>query len=75
MEAIKKSKINVIITVALSVGLLVSVGVNVSLYSQFSPTIHSAKAIQLQHSNVQSEYESISLEIEAGKHYELTRRL
>jgi len=67
MEAIKKSKAKMIITVVLSVGLLVSIGVNVSLYSQFSPTIHSAKDIQLQQSNVQSEYESISLEIESGK--------
>lgn len=63
MESINKTKSKVTILGALCVGLLVSIGVNVWLYSQLTSINQCTKDIQTQLSGVQSEYDDLSIKI------------
>lgn len=67
MESMNKSKSKVIILRALCVGLLVSLGVNVWLYSQFSSINQGVKDIQAQQASIKSEYDVVSQKIKDGK--------
>ena len=60
-------KQKVIIPVALFIGLLVSLGVNVWLYGQLTLINQGVKNIQTQQASIQSDYDDLAFKIGDGK--------
>lgn len=63
MSSVNKNKLKIF----LSVGLLISLGVNGYLYSQLISINQNISGVQTKLKNMQSEYGEISLKIEEGK--------
>lgn len=66
-EIEEKHKINVIITVVLSIAILANIGIDIYIYTQYKFINSKISGIQVKEANIQKEYKSLLHKISDGK--------